>query len=68
MPNEPVLQPKEEPKEEKPKETRALKQDNMAPMNLVTTMFRLRRELHMAEEHKARVSHKRSRRGTRIFL
>uniref|UniRef100_A0A3P9MHS5 CARD domain-containing protein n=1 Tax=Oryzias latipes TaxID=8090 RepID=A0A3P9MHS5_ORYLA len=54
MPNEPVLQPKEEPKEEKPKETRALKQDNMAPMNLVTTMFRLRRELHRAEEHKAR--------------
>ncbi|XP_024132045.1 caspase recruitment domain-containing protein 9 isoform X2 [Oryzias melastigma] len=54
IPDEPVLQPKEELKEEKPKETQTLKPESFAPMNLVTTVFRLRRELHKAEEQKTK--------------
>lgn len=47
---------KQEKKEEAPKQQQQEKQESKAPMmNLLSTVFRLRRELHKTEEQRARV-------------
>lgn len=47
---------KQEKKEEAPKQQQQQQQESKAPMmNLLSTVFRLRRELHKTEEQRARV-------------